>query len=69
MRLSFDDDESFKEAAGSLRFNNSPSDSNSLQQEGSSSNTASDPNIILQVRRVPVGSSSSTPPQEGSEDT
>ena len=26
MRLSFDDTESFKEAAGSLRFNNSPSD-------------------------------------------
>ena len=28
MRLSFDDTESFKEAAGSLCFNNSPSDSN-----------------------------------------
>ena len=28
MRLSFDDPESFKEAAGSLRFNNSPSDPN-----------------------------------------
>ena len=28
MRLSFDDTESFKEAAGSLRFNNPPSDSN-----------------------------------------
>ena len=26
MRLSFDDEESFKEAAGSLRFNNPPSD-------------------------------------------
>ena len=29
MRLSFDDPESFKEAVGSLRFNNPPSDSNS----------------------------------------
>ena len=28
MRLSFDDTESFKEVAGSLRFNNPPSDSN-----------------------------------------
>ena len=28
MRLSFDDTESFKEAAGSLRFNNPPSDPN-----------------------------------------
>ena len=31
MRLSFDDEESFKEAAGSLHFNNPPSDPNSLQ--------------------------------------
>ena len=30
MRLSFDDEESFKEAAGSLLFNNPPSDPNSL---------------------------------------
>ena len=28
MKLSFDDPESFKEAAGSLRFNNPPSDPN-----------------------------------------
>ena len=28
MRLSFDDTESFKEAAGSLRFNHPPSDPN-----------------------------------------
>jgi hypothetical protein len=34
MRLSFDDKESFMEAAGSLRFNNPPSDPNT---EGSSS--------------------------------
>ena len=34
MRLSFDDEESFREAAGSLLFNNPPSDLNSpaLQQ-------------------------------------
>jgi hypothetical protein len=36
MRLSFDDHESFKDAAGSLRFNNPPSDLNT-QQVGSSS--------------------------------
>ena len=73
MRLSFDDEESFKEAAGSLRFNNPPSDPNSLQRVSSSSmlpqerndedgicfdNPPSDSNdIILQVQRVPVGSS------------
>ena len=39
MRLSFEDEESFKEAAGSLHFNNPPlkSDPDSLQQVGSSS--------------------------------
>ena len=41
MRLSFDDEESFKEAAsaglGSLKFNNPPSDPDLLQQVGSSS--------------------------------
>jgi hypothetical protein len=31
MNLSFDDQESFREAAESLRFNNPPSDSNSLE--------------------------------------
>ena len=82
MRLSFDDEESFKEAAGSLRFNNPPSDPDSLQRVGSSSmppeeknedtdNPPSDPNIILEVWRVPVGSvtTGSTPLQERSEDT
>ena len=76
MRLSFDDEESFKEAAGSLIFNNPPSDPDSLQGVGSSSNMLlqqrsedscfdnppSDPNIILEVRRVSLGSSGSTPP-------
>jgi hypothetical protein len=31
MRLSFDDDESFKEVIGSLRFDNPPSDPNSVE--------------------------------------
>ena len=85
MRSSFDDEESrsFNEA---LQLDNLPSDPNSLQRVGSSSsmplqeslriedicfdNPPSAPNIILQVRRVSVGSSgSSTPPQERSEDT
>ena len=75
MKLSFDDEESFKEAIGSLNFNNPLSDPDSLQLVGSSSmpaeerngdicvdNPPTDPNIILEVSRVPVGSSSSTPP-------
>ena len=86
MRLS-DDEESFKEAARSLIFNNPPSDPDSLQRAGSSGssiapqdsesevicfdNPPSDPNmIILEVRRMPVGSgSSSMPHQEKSEYT
>ena len=72
MRLSFDDEESFKEAVGSLHFdhNNPPSDQDSLQQVGSMLaqernednccyNPPSDPNVILQVRR-----GTSTPSQE-----
>ena len=35
MRLSFDDKESFMEAAGSLRFNNPPSDPSASQEVGS----------------------------------
>ena len=87
MGLSFDDEESFKEAVGSLNFCNPSSDpnSNSIQRVGNSSsmppqernedicfdNPPSDPNSILQVRRVPVGSSSTSSmlPQERSEDT
>ena len=79
MRLSFDDEESFKEAVGSLNFNNPPSYPSSLQGVGSSSgmppeernedidNPPSDPNIILEVRRVAVGSSGTG--QERSEET
>ena len=37
MRLSFDDEESLKEAVGSLRFNNPSSDPNTLQEMGSMS--------------------------------
>jgi hypothetical protein len=59
MRLSFDDEESFKESAGSLNFNNPPSDPDSLQGEGSMppeernhedicDNPSSDPDIILE---------------------
>ena len=71
MRLSFDDEESFKEAAGSLNFNNIQSDSDSLQGVGSSSEERNqNQNVILEVRRVPVGKSGSgsTPTQERSED-
>ena len=35
MRLSFDDEESFKEVIGSLCFNNPPSDQDSLRRVGS----------------------------------
>ena len=61
MGLSYDDEESFKE---SLNFNNPPSDSDSLQEVGSSSSMPAeegnedDPNIILEVPRVAGGSSS-----------
>ena len=68
MRLSFDGEESFKESA--LNFNNPASGPDSLQRVGSSSmppeDPNEDPNVILEVRRVPMGSSS--PSQERSED-
>ena len=50
MSLSFDDEESFKEAAGSLRFNNLLSDTDT-----------STPTVL---QRLGVGSSSSMPLQE-----
>ena len=66
IRLSSDDEESFKEAVRSLHFNNPPSNSNpdSLQGVGSSTSSSmlpeerneDDPNITLEVRRVAVGS-------------
>ena len=71
MRSSIDDNESFVEAAGSLRFNNPPTDPNTLQQElvGSSGmqpqewsedgcfNNPSLPNVLNTIRGM--GSSSS----------
>ena len=71
MKLSFDDQESFKEAVESLRFDNPPSDPNTHQEMGSmplqdserneDNITQSDPNILRLV-----GSSSSILPQEKS---
>ena len=79
MRLSFDDEESFKEAAGSLHFNNHPlasdTDTLALQRVGSSSsmppqerNDSEDicynnPSSDPNTLRR-VGSSSSMPPQK-----
>ena len=67
MGLSYDDEESFNEFVESLRFNNPPSDPDSLQGVGSSSTmpgpaeeeNEDDPNFILEVPRVAEGSSSS----------
>ena len=86
MKLSFDDKESFKEAAESLRFNNPPSDSSSLahqrlemmgcgllpqdsemNDDHHDINLTNPPSDIITLQRV--GSSSSMPPQERSEDT
>ena len=75
MRLSFDDEEPLEESLGSLYLNNPPSDSDSLQGVGSISsmlpeerNHDEDPNVILEVRRGPVGSSIPSESQERSED-
>ena len=75
MKLSFDDEESFKEAVESLQFNKPASDRNAEQQVGSSNSVPAEPledserngdNIIpidpITVRRV--GSSSSLSIQE-----
>ena len=58
MKLSYDDEES----VGSLNFNNPPSNLDSDHSLQSSSSMPpeernEDPNIILEVRREPVGSS------------
>jgi hypothetical protein len=80
MKLSFEDKESFKEAIGSLqvRFNHPPSDPNSsmppLQDHWQDQERNED--ICFQVNNPPgdpntlrrMGSSSSMPPQERSED-
>ena len=71
MKLSFEDEESFKEAVESLRFNNPRSDLDTLQQMGSSGSMPledqwNEDNVILSdpitLRRV--GSSSSLSIQE-----
>ena len=79
MRSSFDDEDSFKEAVESIRFNNPPSDMDllALQRVGSSSslplqernediccsNPQSDPNTTT-IQQLGVGSSSGTPSKE-----
>ena len=82
MRLSFDDEESFKEAIASLCFNNPPSDPNSLELRRVGSSSSLPPQ-----ERIPrnedicfdnspsdpnplggEGSNTSTQPQERSED-
>jgi hypothetical protein len=73
MRLSFDDKESFKEAAESLRFNNPPSELNSLQSVGSNMpHEKKGEDIYLNIPQVihrMDSSSSSMPPQENIEST
>ena len=67
MKLSFDDEESFKEIVGSLRFNNPPSDLNSnssrlpIQEDIYFNISPSDPNSL--GHRV-----GSMPPQEKGKD-
>jgi hypothetical protein len=77
MRLSFDDEESFKEVVGSLRFDNPPSDLDSvaltLQEVGSSSMLAQERNEDICFNNSPSDPNSlagvdSTAPQEKSED-
>jgi len=77
MKLSFHDEESFKETAGSLHFNNPPSDPISLQRVESSNSMPpqergedicfNDPSLASDPNTMPVGNSSSMPPQERSE--
>ena len=79
MRLSFDDEESFREAAASLRFNNNPpSDTDTLARQRMGSNSSMplqerNEDICFNnlpsdpnttIQQLGVGSSSSTPSQE-----
>jgi hypothetical protein len=77
MRLSFDDEESFKEVVGSFRFHNPPSDPNSvvlaLQEVGGSSMPAQERNEDICFNNSPsdpnsLGGVDSTAPQERSDD-
>ena len=66
MKLSFDDEESFKEAVGTLCFNNPPSDPNTLHRMGSMPPQDSERNEDIRFNNPPgdqnilrwVGSSS-----------
>jgi hypothetical protein len=78
MKLSFDDEESFKDVVGSLRFDNPPSDPNSvvlpLREVGGSSMPSQE--IIEDIcfnndspsDTKSLGRVGRTPPQEKSED-
>jgi hypothetical protein len=82
MKLSFDDEESFKEVVGSLHFNNPPSDPDSvaltLQEVGSTTSSRMPPqdsewNEEIYFNNSPsdpnsLGRVGSTPPQERSDD-
>jgi hypothetical protein len=77
MRLSFDDEDSFKEAVGSLRFDNPPSDPNSvalaLQEVGGSDVPHQERNEDIHFNNSPsnpnsLGGVDSTPIQERSDD-
>ena len=77
MRLSFDDEESFKDVVGSLRFDNPPSDPNSvalaLQEVGGSGVPPQERNEDIcfnnsQSDPNSLGRMGSTPPQERSDD-
>ena len=82
MKLSFDDEESFKEVVGSLRFDNPPSDPDSvpvaltLQEVGSSSVPPQDSernedicfnNSPSDLNSLALGGVDSTAPQERSD--
>ena len=61
VRLSFDDEETFKEAHESLRFNNPASDPDAQQQMGSSNSTPledSERNEDIIIPSDPIGSAS-----------
>ena len=78
MRLSFDDEDSFKEVIGSLRFDNPPSDPNSvvmaLQEVDGSGVPLQERNEDICFNNDspsdpnPLGRGGSTPPQERSDD-
>jgi hypothetical protein len=78
MRLSFDDEDSFKEVVGSLRFDNPPSDPNSVAlalQEVGGSGVPLERNEDICFNNDSLSDpnslgrvGSSTPPQERSDD-